>query len=55
VFVLQTTILEAIEEIALSDPISTILVLVGALLTGIPVLALGGLSMGALVEFVTPE
>ena len=54
-FVFQTTIREAVENIALSDPISTVLFLLGGLITGGAVLVFGGLSAGALVEFVTPE
>jgi len=50
----ETTIVEAIETIALSDPISTVLFLIGGLLTGVSVLVLGWLAAGAAVEFVTP-
>jgi len=50
----ETTIVEAIELIALSDPISTVLFLFGGLLTGASVLVLGWLAAGAAVEFVTP-
>jgi hypothetical protein len=52
---LQTTIVEAVESIALTDPISTVLFLVGGLITGASVLVLGGLAAGAAADFLTPE
>lgn len=50
----ETTIVEAVREIALTDPISTVLFLLGGLLIGASVAVFGGLTLGALVEFVSP-
>jgi hypothetical protein len=53
-FALQTTIVDAVENIALADPISTVLFLLGGLITGAAVLILGGLALGATVDLFTP-
>jgi len=52
---LQTTVVEAVENIALSDPISTVLFLFGGLITGVSVLILGGLAAGAAADLLSPE
>jgi NADH:ubiquinone oxidoreductase subunit 6 (subunit J) len=49
----EITIVEALENIALTDPISAVLFLVGGLITGASMLILGGLSFGSAVEFLT--
>lgn len=51
----EITLLEAIENIALTDPLSTILFLFGGLITGVSVLVLGGLAAGAAAELLTGE
>ena len=43
----EITIMKAVENIALTDPISTVLFLVGGALTTVSVVVLGGLAMGA--------
>jgi hypothetical protein len=48
-------ILEAIENIALTDPISTVLFLVGGLLITVSVVIPGGLTLGALADLLTGE
>lgn len=51
----EISIMEAIENIALTDPISTVLFLFGGLITGASILVLGGLSVGSAVEFLTGQ
>ena len=49
----EMTILEAVREIALTDPISTVLFLFGGLITGASMVVFGGLSAGSAVDFLT--
>lgn len=49
----EMTIIEAVREIALTDPISTVLFLFGGLITGASMMVFGGLSLGSAVEFLT--
>ena len=49
-----TTIVDAVREIALTDPISTVLFLLGGLILGASITIFGGLALGAFVAFVTP-
>ena len=53
-YALQTSpsIVEAIENIALSDPISTVLFLLGGLIIGASVLVFGGLAAGAAADLL---
>ena len=51
----EITIVEALENIALTDPISAVLFLVGGLITGVSMLVLGSLSFGSAVEFLTGQ
>jgi hypothetical protein len=51
----EISIMEAIENIALTDPISTVLFLFGGLITGASILVLGSLSVGSAVEFLTGQ
>jgi hypothetical protein len=48
-------ILEAIDEIALTDPISTVLFLVGGLLVTVSMVIPGGLALGAAADLLTAE
>jgi hypothetical protein len=49
----EISIIEALQNIALTDPISTVLLLVGGVITGASMFVLGGLSAGSAVEFFT--
>ncbi|MFB6228807.1 MAG: hypothetical protein ABEH88_09655 [Halobacteriales archaeon] len=49
----EITIVEALENIALTDPISTVLFLFGGLITGASVVVFGGLSFGSAVDLLT--
>lgn len=49
----EITIIEAVENIALTDPISTVLFLFGALITGASVMVFGGLSVGSAMDLLT--
>lgn len=51
----EISIVEAIENIALTDPISAVLLLVGGAITSASILVLGGLSVGSAVEFLTGQ
>jgi uncharacterized sodium:solute symporter family permease YidK len=51
----EFTIIEAIEEIALTDPISTVLFLVGGLLVTVSMVIPGGLALGAAADLLTGE
>ena len=51
----EITLMEAIENIALTDPLSTALFLLGGLITGVSVLVLGGLAAGAAADLVMRE
>ena len=42
-------------DVAAVDPLSAVLLLVGALITGVSVAVFGLLSLGALVDLVMPE
>jgi hypothetical protein len=42
-------------DVAAVDPLSAVLLLVGALITGFSVVVFGVLSLGALVDLVIPE
>ena len=50
-----TTMINEFTNIALSDPLSAILILFGSLFVGGSVLAFTYLSLGAVVDLVTPE
>lgn len=52
---LQMDITEAVREIALGDPISTVLFAIGALLLAFSLGVFGVLSFGAGLDFFTPE
>lgn len=47
--------LEALAGNLLSNPLSIVLLLIGALLVGVSVMALGYLTLGAVAEFVLPD
>jgi MFS superfamily sulfate permease-like transporter len=47
--------LEALAGNLLSNPLSIVLLLIGALLIGVSVLVLGYLTLGAVIEFVVPD
>jgi len=50
-----TTMITEFTNIALSDPLSAILILFGSLFVGGSVLAFTYLTLGAVVDLVTPE
>ncbi len=50
-----TTMINEFTNIALSDPLSAILILFGSLFVGGSVLAFTYLTLGAIVDLVTPE
>jgi hypothetical protein len=47
-------LLELFASVALSDPLSAVLMLLGALFVGIPVAVGGYLTLGAVAELFTP-
>ncbi len=50
---LQVSIGEAIRAVALGDPLSTVLLVIGVVLTGFALGVFGLLSFGAAVDFLT--
>jgi NADH:ubiquinone oxidoreductase subunit 6 (subunit J) len=51
----EMTIIEAVREITLTDPISTVLFLFGGLITGASIMVFGGLSFGSAVDLLMEQ
>lgn len=49
------TMIETFTSIALNDPVSAVLILFGSLFVGGGMLVFAYLSLGAVVDFVTPD